>query len=84
MKLPTTWPQIVILVIFVAIIYGLCMCVASLYLEPKGRVSCADFGPYDYPGALHALKKGATWLDKDHDGIPCETVHIAYLEHEIH
>lgn len=41
--------------------------------QPKGRVSCASFGSYNE--ALRAYTGGASWLDHDGDGIPCEDLY---------
>lgn len=62
-----------IVVILGAIIFGLFLVTVDLALQPKGRVSCADFGSYN--DALRAYSAGASWLDKDGDGIPCENLY---------
>lgn len=53
------------------IVFSLCLVVAFQFLQPKGRVSCADFGSYE--DAQRAYAGGAIWLDRDKDGRPCET-----------
>lgn len=50
--------------------------VVLLALQPKGRVSCADFG--SYTDALAAYRRGATWLDANHNGTPCEALYKNY------
>lgn len=43
------------------------------YLQPKGRISCASFGSY---GDIPTNWKSTTpWLDRNHNGIPCDTLH---------
>lgn len=67
--------------IHTAMILTLCAVVAILgfllmvgYLQPKGRVSCLDFGSYDDANRAFSTGK-APWLDHDNDGIPCETLY---------
>lgn len=66
--------------ILAIVAFGLFMGLMYEVLQPKGRVSCADFGPYDYPGALSALQHGATWLDHNKSGVPCEELRMAWMK----
>lgn len=44
------------------------------YLQPKGRLNCSSFG--SYADALHFYRQGgASSLDRNHNGIPCETLY---------
>lgn len=62
------------------LVFGLCFMVFSLYfcivylvLQPKGRVSCASFGSYsDIPSNWASM---TPWLDRNHNGIPCESLY---------
>lgn len=45
-----------------------------VYLQPKGRLSCADFGSYS--DALNAYNHGSKYLDGNGDGIPCNALYI--------
>lgn len=73
----------VVSVVLLACALFACM---ALYLQPKGRVSCADFGSYG--DALDAYKHGATQLSKKgasgiDNHIPCEdTLYKARLKSE--
>lgn len=52
-------------------VFALGLVVVCLILQPKGRVSCADFGSYE--DMVAAYRSYAPWLDgNDHDGKPCE------------
>lgn len=59
------------MLILVVILMAVC---AVMYLQPKGRVSCASFGSYS--DALASYNNGDTWLDRSYhgkkDGIPCK------------
>lgn len=50
-------------------------------LQPKGRVSCADFG--SYTDALNAYRNGAIWLDRNHNGIPCSSRFLPRTTHNV-
>lgn len=52
-------------------IFLLGLVVVDQYLQPKGRVSCADFG--SYADIMNAYNHGATYLDRNGDGIPCNS-----------
>lgn len=55
---------------------GLLCVIAYLCLQPKGRVSCADFGSYtDIPPNWQFI---TPWLDRNHNSIPCENLHKIY------
>lgn len=59
-----------------------CGVASAMYFlsEPKGRVSCADFGSYLEADAAYAA--GATWLDKGGiRGIPCDALYIHYIKY---
>lgn len=62
--------------ILIFLILGLLLVCDFLVLQPKGRVSCADFGSYS--DALSAYQQGAQWLDSNHNGIPCENLYKLY------
>lgn len=55
----------------------------ALYLQPKGRVSCADFGSYiDIPSDWKAT---TPWLDRAYhsksDGIPCNSLYKRWVKY---
>lgn len=66
----------IILIVVVAISFGSNV---VQFLEPKGRLSCADFGSYsDIPSNWEATMP---WLDRNHDGIPCNTLYEKQFKH---
>ncbi len=69
-----SWLVIVVLLVF--LLGGTVYAVS----QPKGRVRCSDFGWYN--DALRAHSGGATWLDRDNDGIPCEALY--YRDNQTH
>lgn len=74
MKFPTHGNAHTVLVLaLVGAICVLAIFLAWANLQPKGRVSCLDFSSYN--DALRAYSAGATWLDRDGDGIPCEALY---------
>lgn len=47
---------------------------AVLFLQPKGVLTCASFGSYaDIVDYTRAHPKSLQWLDRNHNGIPCES-----------
>lgn len=68
--------QLLAMILFVVTLLSLCFggyeAIARM-TEPKGRVSCSSFSTYKE--ALRAYSAGATWLDHDSDGIPCEVLY---------
>lgn len=60
-------------IVLCVLIFGLVIGLAYTVLQPKGRVSCADFGSYG--DAYNAYQHGAMWLDGNHNGIPCQALY---------
>lgn len=59
--------------ILVLIIFSLALSLAYADLQPKGRLTCRNFGSYD--DALISFKSGNIQLDGGkHNGIPCENL----------
>lgn len=74
---PISKLTVVIHVIMACLIIGLGFVVAGLLLQPKGRVSCADFG--SYADIQAAYIHGDTWLsrpgkDGEDNHVPCESM----------
>lgn len=68
--------QWIAIAFFIGFLFMVCVATysfAQAISQPKGRVSCASFGSYE--DALRAYGAGATWLDRDGDGIPCEALY---------
>lgn len=68
--LDKTYSMTSIVFLLGALIFGLCVVIAGAHLAPKGRVSCASFSTWEDARGAYVL--GATWLDGDADGVPCE------------
>lgn len=66
----STWLEVSVIIILAALAFGLALLCLGLFLEPRGRVSCADLGSYD--DIVSVFHSGNPQLDRDHDGIPCE------------
>lgn len=68
-----SWMAVAFFCIVICLILGLVFTIVVFVLQPKGRTTCASFGSYN--DALRAYSAGATWLDHDGDGIPCEALY---------
>lgn len=60
-----------ILILIIGAVFALSMAVVALFLTPKGRVSCDDFGAYQ--DACDAARNYAPYLDGEGDGYICES-----------
>lgn len=70
----------IILIVVVTISFGSNV---VQFLQPKGRVSCADFGSYtDIPSDW---KVTMPWLDREYhgesDSIPCDTLYERWVKY---
>lgn len=58
------------LVVIGVLIFGLAATIVLLISTPKGHPNCASF--ISQSDRIYALNHdGDTWLDRNHDGIPC-------------